>query len=68
MTLFDITITSDTRCPWCYIGYRRLQTAISLFQKTYPGGSSDTFNITWKPYYVDPSAPAVGVSMEGLTY
>lgn len=44
----------------CWFGSRRLQKAIALFQKTYPGGSSDAFNITWKPYYLDPDAPSKG--------
>jgi hypothetical protein len=37
----------------CYIGYRTLQRAIALYQKTYPGGSRDIFDITWKPYFSD---------------
>ncbi|KAJ4996289.1 hypothetical protein K4K48_008746, partial [Colletotrichum sp. SAR 10_66] len=37
---------------WCYIGKRKLDHAISLYQKTYPGGKNDTFSITWKPYYL----------------
>jgi predicted DsbA family dithiol-disulfide isomerase len=65
MTLFNIDFISDTICPWCYIGYRRLQKAIQLFQKTYPGASSDEFKITWKPYYLVPDAPAVGLPMTG---
>lgn len=38
---------------WCYIGKRRLEKAISIYQKTYPGGSNDTFHITWHPYYLN---------------
>jgi len=66
MTIFNITIVSDTVCPWCYIGYRRLQKAILLFQKTYPGGSTDTFSVVWKPFYLNPDAPTIGAVMEGI--
>ncbi|KFY36022.1 hypothetical protein V494_05382 [Pseudogymnoascus sp. VKM F-4513 (FW-928)] len=61
MTTFDIEIVSDVVCPWCYIGYRRLQKAIAMYRKTYPDGSKDTFNITWKPYFLDENPPAVPV-------
>ncbi|KAF9893706.1 hypothetical protein FE257_009874 [Aspergillus nanangensis] len=57
MSTIQIDIISDPICPWCYIGYRSLQRAITLYQKTYPGGSKDTFQITWKPYFIDQSPP-----------
>jgi predicted DsbA family dithiol-disulfide isomerase len=67
MTVFDIAIISDTVCPWCYIGYRCLSKAITLYQKTYPGGSKDIFNIEWKPYYSNPDAPTEGILIQGTT-
>jgi predicted DsbA family dithiol-disulfide isomerase len=30
-----------------------LERAISLYQKTYPGGRDDVFSIKWRPYYLD---------------
>ena len=30
----EIDITSDTVCPWCYIGKRRLEKAIKQLQAT----------------------------------
>lgn len=81
MTTFDIEIVSDAVCPWvrvhithpssyadrqqCYIGYRRLQKAITMYRKTYPDGSKDTFNITWKPYFLDENPPATPVPRWG---
>lgn len=38
---------------WCYIGKRTLEKAISIHQKTYPGGRDDIFNISFQPYYLD---------------
>ncbi|KAG9654428.1 DSBA oxidoreductase, partial [Aureobasidium melanogenum] len=59
--LFEVKIYSDTICPWCYIGLKTLEQAISLYQRTYPDGSKDTFHITWSPYYLDPLAPTPGI-------
>ncbi|KAF3484177.1 uncharacterized protein GIQ15_03501 [Arthroderma uncinatum] len=58
MAVIPISIVSDVICPWCYIGYRSLQRAIGLYQKTYPGGSKDEFEIIWKPYFIDQEAPS----------
>ncbi|EEP77234.1 predicted protein [Uncinocarpus reesii 1704] len=48
MAVIQISIISDVICPW---------RAIEIFQKTYPGGSRDTFEINWKPYFIDQEAP-----------
>lgn len=60
MTNFQISIVSDTVCPWCYIGYRRLQRAISQHITQYP---DDSFTLTWRPFQLNPHAPR-GVSTE----
>lgn len=41
----------------CYLGKKRLDRAIDVYKKTIPGGSDDKFNITWKPYALDPTLP-----------
>ncbi|KAI1825761.1 thioredoxin-like protein [Xylaria intraflava] len=61
MTNFIIDVVSDPVCPWCYIGKKRLEKAIALYQKVYPGGRSDTFQTNWTAYYLDPKAPAKGI-------
>ncbi|KAF2668342.1 putative thioredoxin [Microthyrium microscopicum] len=53
MTVFAIDIISDIPCVWCYVGKKRLEQAITLYQKTYPGGKNDTFAINWRPYYLN---------------
>jgi predicted DsbA family dithiol-disulfide isomerase len=45
----DIDIYSDVVCPWCYIGKRRLGTALADFD-------GDT-RLTFKPFQLDPSMP-----------
>ncbi|KAI1453903.1 DSBA oxidoreductase [Annulohypoxylon moriforme] len=61
MTNINIKIVSDTVCPWCYIGKKRVDKAIDLYRKVYPNAKDDTFTITWSPFYLDPTSPKVGV-------
>ncbi|ETS76216.1 hypothetical protein PFICI_11603 [Pestalotiopsis fici W106-1] len=53
---FDIKIISDSVCPWCYVGKRRLEAGIAAYKSAHPG-SDDTFSISWHPFYLDPNAP-----------
>ncbi|KDN69576.1 putative DSBA-like thioredoxin domain-containing protein [Colletotrichum sublineola] len=53
MAIFEIQFVLDFVCAWCYIAKRSLDSAISLYQKTYPGGKHDTFVITWMPYFLN---------------
>ncbi|KKK15504.1 hypothetical protein P175DRAFT_0479283 [Aspergillus ochraceoroseus IBT 24754] len=54
MTNFNIQIISDSVCPWCYVGYRRLSRAITIHKTSHP---LDTFTLTWAPFYLNPHAP-----------
>ncbi|GAQ11080.1 hypothetical protein ALT_8401 [Aspergillus lentulus] len=54
MTNINIQIISDTVCPWCYVGYRRLSRAITAHKARFP---SDTFTLTWHAFYLNPSSP-----------
>lgn len=59
-----IEIISDTICPWCYIGKRRLETAIERFRNSSPSRASTKFDIRWKPFYLGPPDSAVGSKMQ----
>src|SRR5689334_9097341 len=48
-----IEIWSDVVCPWCYVGKRHLEQALSTFPH------ADDVEIEWKAYELDPGAPAV---------
>ncbi|KAK1753071.1 DSBA-like thioredoxin domain-containing protein [Echria macrotheca] len=61
MTTFNIKVVSDAICPWCYLGKVRLEKAISIYQKTVPGGDKDSFKISWHPFYLDPALPKTPV-------
>ena len=54
MDFMQIDVVSDTVCPWCFIGKKRLERAIALR----PGVS---FNVCWRPYRLDPTIPKDGV-------
>ncbi|KAF9902424.1 hypothetical protein EC991_004971 [Linnemannia zychae] len=55
-----IDIVSDTVCPWCYVGKKRLEKAITAFKNT-PEHQNVQFQVDWHPYQLDPSASRVPV-------
>jgi predicted DsbA family dithiol-disulfide isomerase len=57
---FDIKIISDTVCPWCYVGKRRIDAGIAAYRAANPSRTDDTFSISWHPFYLDPGAPVAG--------
>jgi predicted DsbA family dithiol-disulfide isomerase len=64
-----IDVWSDIYCPWCYIGKRRLEKALSQFEH------ADQVEINWHSYQLDPDAPlefngdinAMLVEMKGIS-
>lgn len=50
----QIDIVSDTVCPWCFIGKRRLEKALALRPDI-------EFDIRWRAYRLDPTIPLEGV-------
>ncbi|PQB08101.1 thioredoxin [Polaribacter filamentus] len=57
-----IDIVSDVVCPWCTIGYKRLEKAIIEL------GIQDQVEIEWQPFELNPNMPAEGQNVtEHLT-
>ena len=57
-----IDIVSDVVCPWCTIGYKRLEKAINEL------GIQDQVTIEWQPFELNPNMPAEGQNVtEHLT-
>lgn len=56
MATLPIHIWSDIACPWCYVGKRRLEAALTRFQHR------DQVAITWRAFELDPSAPRIADS------
>jgi len=50
-----IDIVSDVACPWCYVGKRRLESALAEWDGA-------PVEIEWHPFQLDPSIPAEGMS------
>lgn len=50
----QIDVISDTVCPWCYIGKRRLERAMRMRPQI-------EFDVRWRPFQLDPSTPPEGV-------
>ena len=46
-----IEVWSDVVCPWCYVGKRRLESALSRFP------SRDEVEVVWRSFELDPEAP-----------
>ncbi len=50
----QIDVISDTVCPWCFIGKRRLEAALAERPDM-------DFEINWRPFQLDPHVPAEGM-------
>jgi predicted DsbA family dithiol-disulfide isomerase len=48
----QIEVFSDVVCPWCYIGKRRLEEALSTFDH------ADQVSVTYRSFQLDPTSPA----------
>ena len=53
----QIDVISDTVCPWCFIGKRRLMRAMALRPNI-------VFDVKWRPYRLDPTVPAGGMDRQ----
>ena len=52
---YFLEVVSDTICPWCYVGKRRLEAALAAI------GDDLSFEIRWRPYELNPNMPRGGV-------
>ena len=53
-----IDLVSDVVCPWCVIGYKRLEQAIKELD------IADKIEIEWQPFELNPNMPAQGQDVE----
>lgn len=53
--VLHIDVVSDTICPWCYVGAKRLQKAISASAHL-----PLDFEIRWRPFFLDSTLPKEG--------
>ena len=55
--MIKIDIVSDTVCPWCYIGKKRLDKAIEDYK-------GQTFDINWHAFQLNPTMPKAGIDRQ----
>lgn len=55
MKAISVDVVSDVICPWCFLGKRRLDKAIGLLEGI-------TVEVNWRPFFLDPTIPAEGMS------
>jgi predicted DsbA family dithiol-disulfide isomerase len=53
----QIDVISDTVCPWCFIGKRRLGRALAQRPDI-------AFDVKWRPYRLDPTLPREGMDRQ----
>jgi predicted DsbA family dithiol-disulfide isomerase len=53
-TPLTIDIVSDTVCPWCYVGKRKLEAALAV-------KADVPVEVRWRPYQLDPTIPPGGI-------
>jgi predicted DsbA family dithiol-disulfide isomerase len=49
--MMQVEIWSDVVCPWCYVGKRRFETALSRFP------DADRVDVVWRSFELNPAAP-----------
>ena len=54
MKKLDIDIVSDVACPWCAIGYKRLEQAMAELD------GEITLSLRWRPFQLNPDMPPEG--------
>jgi predicted DsbA family dithiol-disulfide isomerase len=53
----NVDIVIDTICPWCYIGKRRFDRALSLRPQP-------RIEVSWRPFQLNPNMPRAGMDRE----
>ena len=55
--MIELDIFSDTVCPWCYIGKKRLEKAINDYKNI-------EFKQIWRPFQLNPGMPPDGMDRQ----
>ncbi|MGH6779216.1 MAG: DsbA family oxidoreductase [Bradyrhizobium sp.] len=52
-----IDVVSDVVCPWCYIGKKRIESALAMVPDV-------PVEVQWRPFFLNPWVPREGMSRE----
>ena len=55
-----VEVWSDIVCPWCYLGKRRLETALARFEH------ADRVDVVWRSFELEPDAPREAQSRRAM--
>ena len=55
--MLTVDIGADIVCPWCFIGKRRIETAIAMVRRERPDFACQT---RWRPFFLNPDTPPEG--------
>ena len=55
---FTVDVVSDVVCPWCYIGKRRLESALARLVEEDAGAVPE---VRWHPFQLNPDLPPEGI-------
>ncbi|MBT6529393.1 MAG: hypothetical protein HOK99_00575, partial [Betaproteobacteria bacterium] len=61
----SIDIFSDVVCPWCFIGKRNLEAAISVLAKK--GERYQDIQTNWRSFQLNPQLPTQGIARSEYT-
>src|SRR2546422_5241212 len=56
----SIDIISDVVCPWCFIGKKRLESALELYRARKPAAAAP--QVTYHPFELNPDVPREGIA------
>ncbi len=57
MNTLTIDVVSDVVCPWCFIGKRHLDKALTQWRTEHP---DSTVTVIWRPFFLNPDTPDAG--------
>lgn len=58
----ELEVFSDYTCPWCYIGWARLEKALGVLDE------ARRPLVVWRPFEIHPEVPLEGMPVEELPY
>jgi predicted DsbA family dithiol-disulfide isomerase len=56
-----IDVVSDVVCPWCYIGKRHLEDALSQWRNASDAARDVNVVVRWHPFQLNPDLPSEGI-------
>src|SRR5688572_28902316 len=56
-----IDVVSDVVCPWCYLGQKRLDSAIAAAPDV-------DVSVTWRPFQLNPTIPPQGMDRKAYMH